>query len=174
MGGIGEERQVSLQSGQHVAKTLREAGLNIVAADISPDNLDILDDDSIDIFFIALHGRFGEDGQLQQILEDKSLIYTGSGPQASRLAFDKIASKKAFVKADIITPKAIEYNPKADTGQLEARLKQLAEKYVIKPLRQGSAIGVCIVDDPKSAIAAAQKCLCEFGDCMIEQYIRGR
>ena len=88
MGGIGEERKISLQSGKCVADSLQEAGLNVTAADITPDNMEILDDGSIDVFFIALHGEFGEDGSLQQILEDKSLVYTGSGPKASKLAFD--------------------------------------------------------------------------------------
>ena len=76
MGGIGEERDISIQSGSCVAQALKEAGLNTVLADIQPDNMDILEDDSIDVFFLALHGRFGEDGQLQQILEDKGLCYT--------------------------------------------------------------------------------------------------
>jgi len=124
------------------------------------------------VFFIALHGRFGEDGQLQQILEDRGLVYTGSGPAASRLAFDKMASKRIFADAGVATPAAIQYN--ADSKQLESQLRNLADKYVIKPIKQGSAIGVTINNDPKSAIAAAEKCLSEFGDCMIEQYIPGR
>ncbi|MHC4229579.1 MAG: D-alanine--D-alanine ligase, partial [Planctomycetota bacterium] len=95
-GGIGAERDVSLQSGRCVADALAEAGFSVVTADIRPDNLDILQDSSIDVFFPALHGEFGEDGQLQQILEDKSLLYTGSGSAASKVAFDKMASKKLF------------------------------------------------------------------------------
>ena len=183
MGGIGQERDISIQSGQCIAQALKEAGLNVVTADIRPDDMNILDHSDIDVFFIALHGRFGEDGQLQQILEDKGLIYTGSGPTASRLAFDKMASKKAFTEAGIVTPQAIEFN--TNTKQLESKLRQFArqgvgsavaptDKYVIKPIRQGSTIGVTIADDPRSAIIAAQKCLSEFGDCMIEQYIPGR
>ena len=93
-GGIGSERDISLQSGRCVAEALKEAGFQVVTADIRPDNLEILNDSSVDVFFPALHGKFGEDGQLQQILEDRSLLYTGSGPKASKTAFDKIASKK--------------------------------------------------------------------------------
>lgn len=173
-GGIGEERDISIQSGNCVTQALKKAGLNVIAADIGPDNMDILQDGSIDVFFIALHGRFGEDGQLQQILEDKSLLYTGSGPTASRLAFDKLASKKCFAKAGVHTPATIEFNPNLDIAQLEKQLWQLADKYVIKPLRQGSTIGVSIVDDPKSALAAARQCSSRFGNCMIEEFIRGR
>ncbi len=172
MGGISEERDISSQSGLCIAEALKEANLNVVTADIRPNSMDILDDSDIDVFFIALHGRFGEDGQLQQILEDRGLVYTGSGPAASRLAFDKMASKKAFTETGVATPAAIEFT--ANTENLESRLHQLADKFVVKPVRQGSAIGVTIADDPKSAITAAEKCLSEFGECMIEKYIQGR
>jgi len=174
MGGIGEERDISIQSGTYVAQALRQAGLNVVTSDIGPDNLEILEDSSIDVFFIALHGEFGEDGQLQQILEDRSLCYTGSGPTASRLAFDKIASKKCFVKAGIVTPKVIKFDSQAQTEELEKQLLQLGERFVVKPVRQGSTIGVSVVDDPKSAIAAGRECSSKFGECMIEEFIRGR
>jgi len=174
MGGIGEERDISIQSGTCVAQALKQAGLDVVTSDIRPDNLDILEDNSIDVFFIALHGKFGEDGQLQQMLEDKSLCYTGSGPTASRLAFDKLAAKERFAKAGIATPKVIKFDSQAQTEQIEKQLSQLGQRFVVKPVRQGSTIGVSIVDDPKSAIAAARECARKFGDCMIEQYIAGR
>ena len=174
MGGIGEERDVSIQSGTSVAEALKKAGFTIITADISPDNMDILEDSSIDMFFIALHGKFGEDGRLQRILEDKSLLYTGSGPAASRLAFDKIESKKAFVKAGVITPKSITFDEQTSTEQLDIELSQLGDRFVVKPVRQGSTIGVTIVDDPKSVLADARRCLTDFGDCMIEEHIAGR
>jgi D-alanine-D-alanine ligase len=174
MGGIGEERDISLQSGSCVAQVLKEAGLDVVTSDVGPDNLDILEDSSIDVFFLALHGRFGEDGQLQQILEDKSLQYTGSGPRACRLALDKMASKKAFAKAGILTPVAIEFKPNADPAELEKQLKQFADRYVVKPITQGSSIGVSIANNRREAIAAASNCFSEFGDCMIEELIPGR
>jgi D-alanine-D-alanine ligase len=174
MGGIGEERDVSIQSGTCVAQALTKAGFEVVTADISPDNMDILEDSSIDIFFIALHGKFGEDGQLQQILEDKSLLYTGSGPAASKLAFDKIESKQAFVKAAVSTPKSITFDETTSTEQLQPELSHIGNRFVVKPIRQGSTIGVTIVDNPKSALADAHRCLADFGDCMIEEYIAGR
>jgi len=183
MGGIGEERDISIQSGRCIAQALQQAHLDVVTADIQPDNLSILEDGDIDVFFIALHGRFGEDGRIQQILEDKELIYTGSAPTASKLAFDKIASKKAFTEAGVATPAAIEFT--ANKENLQSRLNQLARQgvgpavapadtFVVKPVKQGSAIGVTITDNPTSAIVAAEKCLSEFGDCMIEEFIHGR
>ena len=173
-GGIGSERDISIQSGVCVADALKQADFNVVTADIRPDRLDILQNDTIDVFFPALHGKFGEDGQLQQILEDKSLLYTGSEPSASRLAFDKMASKKAFAEAGAAAPAAIDFKPDADTRLLEKQLSRLADKYVVKPIKQGSSVGVSIVSGPREAIAAAQKVYSEFGDCMIEQFIAGR
>ena len=173
-GGIGAERDISLQSGGCVTNALAEAGFSVVTADVRPDNLDILKDSSVDVFFPALHGEFGEDGQLQQILEDKSLLYTGSGSAASKVAFDKMASKKLFDDAGVLTPAAIEFGPEMDVRQLEEQLHDLADKYVVKPVKQGSSVGVSIVSTPYEAIIAAQKAFNEFGDCMIEEFVSGR
>jgi len=173
-GGIGSERRISIQSGECVSEALKEAGFNVVTADVRPDNLDILEDSSVDVFFPALHGVFGEDGQLQQILHNKSLVYTGSGPTASKLAFDKMASKKLFAKAGVAAPTAIEFNAETDIEQLESRLQYLADEYVVKPIREGSSVGVRIIDEKQEAIGAAQETLDRFGDCMIEKFIPGK
>ena len=172
-GGIGAEREISIQSGRCVAEALKEAGFEVVSADIRPDNLDILNDKSIDVFFPALHGKFGEDGQLQQILEDKSLTYAGSGPTASSLAFDKIASKKLFEQAGVATPAAVEFGPETDISLLEEQLRDFANGYVVKPIRQGSSVGVSIVSTPNKAADTARKTFSEFGDCMIEEFVPG-
>jgi len=174
MGGVGAEREISIQSGTCVAEALNQAGFDVVTSDITPDNLDILEADGIDVFFPALHGEFGEDGQLQQIFEARSLVYAGSGPAASKLAFDKIASKKAFAAAGVAVPAGVEFAGDADVTQLETKLKEFAAKYVVKPIRQGSSVGVRIVSGVAEAIAAAQETLSDFGDCMIEEFIAGR
>lgn len=174
MRGIGGERDISIQSGCCVAQALKDAGLNVVSSDIGPDNLEILENNSIDVFFIALHGRFGEDGQLQQILEDRGLIYTGSDPKGCRLAFDKLASKRHFIGANLTTPKFILFNINTNLEELEKQLSQLADRFVVKPVSQGSTIGITLADNPESALIAAQKCFNEFGDCMIEEFIPGR
>lgn len=173
-GGIGSERDISIQSGHCISQALIAGGFDVVTADIQPDNLDILEDNSIDVFFLALHGKFGEDGRLQQILQDKSLVYTGSGPAESKLAFDKMASKELFAEAGVATPAAIEFNANSDIMQLEAQLKYLADVYVVKPIREGSSVGVRIVTDVQEVISTAEQILKEFGDCMIEQFIPGK
>jgi D-alanine-D-alanine ligase len=174
MGGISREREVSLQSGKCVAEALTKAGVNVVTTDIKPDELSILNDESIDVFFIALHGTFGEDGQLQKILESKNLIYTGSPSKSSQLAFDKWESKKRFTKAGVLMPDSILFETGKKDAALEKQIRRLGSKYVVKPLREGSTIGISIEDDPKRAIESARKCAAEFGECMIENFVKGR
>ncbi|MCK4913415.1 MAG: D-alanine--D-alanine ligase [Planctomycetes bacterium] len=173
-GGISSERSISIQSGKNVAEALKKSGFETIISDISPDNLEILNNETIDVFFIALHGKFGEDGELQKILEDKKLIYTGSGSKASRLCFDKIATKNALAKAGINTPEAIEFDPAENIKELEKKLSKFGGKCVIKPLKQGSSVGISIENDLQKAITAAKKCYSEFGDCMLEKFVSGK
>ncbi|HPC95832.1 MAG TPA: D-alanine--D-alanine ligase [Sedimentisphaerales bacterium] len=173
-GGVGREREVSLQSGRCVAEALREGGMEVIASDITPDDMTVLDRSDIDVFFVALHGEFGEDGRLQQILEDRGLVYTGCGPEASRTAFDKILSKNRFAAAGVVVAPTIEVCHGMSRGGIEAKLKSLGERFVVKPVRQGSSVGVSVVDSPGQAAACALKVREEFGDCMIEPFVRGR
>lgn len=174
LGGIGREREVSLDSGRCVSEALRQAGLDVVTSDIRPDAMQVLDRADIDVFFPALHGEFGEDGQLQQVFEDRGLVYAGSGPEASRRAFDKMVSKQLFAQAGVEVPAAVQFSRDSDPTGFEEQLKGLGERFVIKPLRQGSSVGVHIVKGRREAIAAAQQVREEFGDCMIESFITGR
>jgi D-alanine-D-alanine ligase len=173
-GGVGRERDVSLESGRYVAEALREGGFDVVTSDIRPDDMQVLDRTDIDVFFLALHGEFGEDGQLQEVLEGRGLIYTGSGPRASRLAFDKIAGKRLFAEAGVTVPAVVEFRPEMDVHELNRRLETPSGRLVVKPIRQGSSVGVHIVGTPQEAIETARQVHAEFGDCMIESFIRGR
>lgn len=174
MGGVSREREISMQSGKCVEEALKKAGVNVVTSDIKPDRLEILDDKTIDVFFNALHGTFGEDGQLQEILESKGLVFTGSPAKASRLAFDKWISKDLFASVGIVTPDAVLFETKLTDTEVENKIRRLGTKLVVKPLREGSTIGISITDTPQQAIAAARKCSAEFGDCMFEKFIPGR
>lgn len=169
-GGISTERQISLQSGRCVADALVEAGIETIISDIRPDDLSILNDNSIDVFFIALHGAFGEDGQLQQILQEKNLCYTGSGAETCKLAIDKFGSKDIFRKAGLDVPAALRF----DDSVAPRRLDGFGKKYVVKPLSQGSSLGISIVGSAEEAIDEAKRCFAKYGDCMIEQFIAGR
>jgi len=173
-GGVGAEREISLQSGKAVSDALKTAGLQVILSDITPANLNILDDESIDVFFPALHGEFGEDGQLQRIMDSKGLVYAGSGWQASELAFDKWKSKSKFENAGIKATPTVIFENGLTPDILKNRLSQSSGKYVVKPARQGSSVGISIVDSPAEAIENARKTEQQFGKTMIETYIKGR
>lgn len=174
-GGIGTEREISLLSGQNVYQALQKTGLEVLFFDITPGSMSILDDSSIDIFFPILHGQFGEDGRLQAVLEQRNLCFTGSGSAASRLAMDKVMSKTCFAQAGVAVPKCFaSFDQTMDEKQLENRLPRKDAKYVIKPIRHGSSVGVQIVDTRQKAISAAKECFNQYQECMIEEYIPGR
>ena len=185
MGGVGAEREVSLDSGRNIASAVRGAGLECVEFDITPEDMSILDDTSIDVFFLGLHGKFGEDGQLQQILEDRNLAYTGSGPAASANAFDKVVSKEIFAKAGVDLPRHVLVSEGDSVDDLASELSRWVKekcfhpsygdgKVVVKPVKQGSSVGVEIIEECGLAAEAGLKCFDEYGDCMIEEFIGGR
>ncbi len=131
MGGIGQEREVSLDSGRCVAQALSEAGHEVVSWDVAPDRLEILDDPSVDLFFLALHGEFGEDGQLQAILERRGLIYTGSRSGPCKVAFDKQASKAAFEAQGVLTPRSVVFDPAWSQSKFDVLIEPLGGRVVI-------------------------------------------
>ena len=173
-GGISSERDVSLQSGQTVYHALLKAGLETVLSDISPDDLSILDDDSIDVFFPILHGRFGEDGQLQQIMEQRNLCFVGSGAESSRNGFDKLRTKQACFHAKLPVARHLIVQAGDTEAELAEMLGKLARKFVVKPLDQGSSVGVEITDEIQTAAAKAIECFKKYGNCMVEEFVPGR
>jgi D-alanine-D-alanine ligase len=174
MGGISTERDVSLISGQTIADAIAMAGIDCVTFDIRPDNLSILDDDSIDVFFLSLHGEFGEDGELQEILESKGLCYAGSDSKASRIAIDKIACKEAVSKAAIPVAKHVAVTESDTFESLVEKISGLDDIFVVKPVMDGSSFGIQILKDVSKAARTALDTFAEFGNCMIEQFIAGR
>lgn len=173
-GGIGSERKISLQSGENVAAAMKESGLDVITSDITPDDMSILDEVGIDVFFPVLHGQFGEDGGLQMAMEQRDLVYTGSGPMASRLAFDKCVAKNFFRQCAAFVPREIKVDIETDIHRLIENFADSVEDFAVKPTSQGSSVGVEIVHGRGVAIEAAQKCVSRFGDCMIEEFICGR
>ena len=173
-GGISAEREVSLDSGANIAAALSAAGLTVIQADITPDDTSILDDGSIDVFFLGLHGTFGEDGQVQKIMEDRGLVFTGSGSVASKTAFDKHKTQQIFADAGVTVPWHVCVGSDTKADSLAEMLAKVGEKFVIKPITQGSSVGVEIVTGPENAADSAINCFAEYGDCMVEQFIDGR
>lgn len=142
-GGNSAERDVSLKSGQAIAKGLEEAGFNVTLIDTKTVPLTDLLDNNIDRVFIALHGRGGEDGCLQGALEYLGIPYTGSNVLGSSLSMDKVRSKQIFKACDIPTAPFTIVN-KADfaTLSLENILSELGGRVMVKPANEGSSIGM--------------------------------
>ena len=171
-GGVSLEREISLISAKGVYEALLRLGLDVVFIDIITSHKervkDFIKSFGIDLAFIALHGEFGEDGSMQQILEELNIPYTGSKPKASFLAMDKALSKEIFVKNKITTPKFLVCSGSADIDQ------DLEYPVVVKPHFSGSSLGTSIVagsEDLKEAINKASSCS---GKVIIEEYIQGR
>lgn len=164
MGGPSAEREVSLRSGRAVAQGLREAGYRVAEIVVDERRLDM--PSTVDGVFIALHGEFGEDGQVQRLLEERRLPYTGSGPEASRKAFDKRLSKQALAGAGIRTPAGEIVRP-GETGSLPLPA-------VVKPACQGSSLGVSLVFDESERLAALRNAW-RYGDAaIVEAFVAGR
>lgn len=162
-GGPSNEREISLISGQAVIDGLRAAGHEVLPSDVSPKDLSGLDKPA-DVIFPVLHGAFGEDGQLQAILEQRKLPFVGSGSRASRLAFDKVASKTAWRSAGLPTP-AWEV--------LASPEPTLGVPCVVKPIASGSSIDVYICKTADELAAACRTVVAKYGQAMVERFIEG-
>jgi D-alanine-D-alanine ligase len=170
-GGPSSEREISLRSGKAVYNALTEEGIDAVLLDVADDVCETLRDNKVDVAFIALHGRFGEDGTVQKMLEDMRLPYTGSGAQASRLALDKIASKEAFVRFGIRSPEYVVFEK---NGYRVEDARDLGLPVVVKPYLEGSSIGLSVVRDKDGLSRAVAKAF-EYGSrALVEEYINGR
>ncbi|MGH7763807.1 MAG: D-alanine--D-alanine ligase family protein [Candidatus Dormibacteraceae bacterium] len=151
-GGRSAEREVSLRSGGQVEKSLHEAGHDVTAIDLDLNTWDVLRDGAFDCVFNALHGRLGEDGTVQGLLELLGIPYTGSGVLASALCMDKARSNKVMAGAGLHVPEFEELEMKEGVaGELVERLvARFGFPLVIKPVREGSTIGLTIAKDADS------------------------
>jgi len=177
MGGPSSEREISLKSGKAVYDALSGLGQDVVAIDIKTDdpqeNVRLLGSQGIDCAFLALHGRFGEDGTIQVILENMKIPYTGSGVLASKLAMDKISSREIFKKGNLLVPRSKIVNKTSHKSGAGLSV-DLGERLVVKPATQGSSIGLSIIDKNESLDAALELAF-KFDDrVIIEEYIKGR
>jgi len=179
MGRPSTERKISLKSGKAVYKAFKQLGLDVVPIDIKTDkkaqNLRLIKSRNINCAFIALHGRFGEDGQVQRVLEILKIPYTGSGVRASKMAMDKAISRKVFVDAGLNVPKYRVLNK--SRGPLRAGdsfRNNLTFPLVIKPATHGSSIGLSIIDKEKDLKRALDFAFSFDEKVVVEEYIAGR
>jgi D-alanine-D-alanine ligase len=174
MGGRSAEREVSLMSGQGVLNALQAEGVNAHAFDPAERNLSELKRDGFDRCFIALHGRFGEDGTVQGALELLGIPYTGSGVMASSIAMDKTMTKRVWLAEGLPTPTyVLVRRAHLATVSVAQLVETLGLPMIVKPAREGSSIGVSKVlhaQDVPAALAAAAQC---DADILCEQCIVG-
>lgn len=163
-GGPSAEREVSLASGAAVARALRGVGYDVTEIDVVDDSLMLPRD--VEVVFIALHGRFGEDGGVQSILEERRVPFTGSGSEASRAAFDKRISKRLFERFGVATARY------ALVGRGASIPFELP--VVVKPPCQGSSIGLSIVFEEAEWSAALEEALRYGEEALVEVYLPGR
>ncbi|MBF0479585.1 MAG: D-alanine--D-alanine ligase [Candidatus Omnitrophica bacterium] len=179
MGGYSSERDVSLRSGKAILEALVAAGCDAKGVDIVSNDERVItkqiQDEKIDLAFIALHGRLGEDGQIQKILEELAISYTGSGVQASQLSLNKVLSHMIFTQNGIKSPDYISLH-QGDDFSADEIIKKLGGLFplVVKPACEGSSIGVYFAVSKEALIGAIESSW-SFGDqVLIERFIRGR
>ncbi len=172
-GGRSAEREVSLMSGTGVLQALRSRGVDAHPFDPGRQTLAELEAARFDRVFIALHGRFGEDGTIQGVMETLGVPYTGSGVQASSVAIDKLTTKRLWAAEGIPTPAWRELHPQTDFGQIVA---ELGDALIVKPAREGSTIGITKVTthDSNELAAAYETALAYDDDVIVEELIAGR
>lgn len=176
MGGTSTEREVSLRSGAAVTKALAEAGYEAIPFDIQPDNVEKIKEINPDVAFLALHGKGGEDGTIQGMLEWMNIPYTGPGVASSAICMDKNLTKKVLMESGVTTPDFIEYE-KTDGRSIETVknevLARLGLPVVVKSPSQGSSIGVVMVNKEESFIPAVEECL-KYGEkVLFEEFVDG-
>ncbi|MEK2609189.1 D-alanine--D-alanine ligase [Pseudomonas shirazensis] len=169
-GGKSAEREVSLKSGEAVIGALQSAGVDVVAIDVGDDLLERLQREKIDRAFIILHGRGGEDGSMQGLLECLGIPYTGSGILASALAMDKLRTKQVWQSLGIPTPR---HAVLASEQDCIAAGTELGFPLIVKPAHEGSSIGMAKVNSTQELVAAWQDAAKYDSQVLVEQWIHG-
>ena len=182
MGGWSAEREISLKTGRAVTDSIKSLGLKVRGVDLtSPEEIEKIIN-SLDLVFIALHGRGGEDGNIQKVLEENKIQFTGSNSGASEVAMNKAETKKIWRDLSLPTPDFVEIR-NAGTPNLETTpflsgendVSPLEASFVVKPAREGSSFGISIVHpEEKTSLEDAMKKAIEYDDILIvEAFVEG-
>ncbi len=174
MGGRSAEREVSLMSGSGVLKALQDSGVHAQSFDPAERDLGDLKKEGFDRCFIALHGRYGEDGCVQGALELLGIPYTGSGVMASSIAMDKVMTKRVWLAEGLPTPRYVLVR-REDVAHVDAAalVRELGLPLIVKPAREGSSIGVSKVTALDQVAGALQQAAACNDDILCEQCIVG-
>lgn len=178
LGGKSAEREISLRTGQQVGLALKQKGHDVISLDLDSNLVPALEREKPDVVFIALHGRYGEDGCLQGLLEIMGIPYVGSGVLASALAMDKVMSKKLFRLEGLACPRELVVKKQeidgGDTAEFIERVKEtFGFPAILKPNREGSTIGLTLVKEPDQLPDALVRAFEYDSEALVEEYIRG-
>jgi D-alanine-D-alanine ligase len=173
-GGRSAEREVSLMSGEGVLAALRAKGVDAHGFDPARQNLAQLAEQGYDRVFIALHGRYGEDGTLQGALEQLGIPYTGPGVMACALSMDKIMSKRVWLSHGLPTPRFMVLDRNAAAAQLDAAAAELGLPLMLKAPHEGSTIGISKITAAEDMRAGFDNCLRYDDTVLAEEFISGR
>jgi len=174
LGGRSAEREVSLMSGRGVLEALRSRGVDAYAFDPAERDIGDLRREGFQRCFIALHGRFGEDGTVQGALELMGIAYTGSGVMASSISIDKVTTKRIWLADGLPTPKYLLLRRGAlDRKQVMAVPDELGLPVIVKPAREGSSIGVVKVEGYSGMAGAVEQAAQLDADVLCEQFVEG-
>ena len=175
-GGISKEREISLVTGREVYKALKKAGYKVINCEPDGDLIKNIRNFKPNVVFNALHGRFGEDGFIQTILENEKVKYTHSGVLASSIAIDKEISKKIFIKNKILVAKSLIYNFSSNLKNKKKLIENIKKKLkfpvVLKPINEGSSVDVYICNAKN--LQNNLKKMDQYRELMIEEFIPGR
>lgn len=173
MGGRSSEREISIKTGKQISQALRGEGYEVKEIDPAGALVKDLKDFQPDVVFIALHGKYGEDGTIQGLLELLGFPYTGPGVLSSALCMDKVIAKKVMCYEGIPTPSFQVITEQLEEGAMENLIKELGLPLVVKPSKQGSAIGVSIVRKTGELEKALTEALKYDQAVLVEEYIDG-
>jgi D-alanine-D-alanine ligase len=171
MGGWSAEREISLLSGKAVLKALLDQGVDAHAVDVTHEIARVLLEDKFDRAFIVLHGRGGEDGSMQGLLETMAIPYTGSAVLGSALAMDKLRTKQIWHASGLPTPEYVVLESEDDCTQA---LKTLGLPMIIKPVLEGSSIGMSKVEKAEELVPAWRLATACQGEVIAERWITGK
>jgi len=175
MGGRSGERDVSLRSGKRVFESLQRQGFNVISMDLEDDLVTRLKAAKVDIVYIILHGRYGEDGAVQGLLEIAGIPYTGSKVLASALAMNKVAAKRMFVTAGIVTPRCLTVDANQDIKNEARRIaRDFSFPLVLKPVSEGSSLGVYLIKKPEELLSKLEETVPKYKDMFVEEFIKGQ
>ena len=173
MGGLSGEREVSLRSGENCAEALQALGYDVARVDALRDVSERLTREGVEVAFLALHGRFGEDGTIQGLLEVMGIPYTGSGVLSSALGMNKIVSKKVAEQSGVPTPPYVEVSAEVSLDEVGRAAEELGLPVILKPVEEGSSLGVVICRSRLELEREVEQGRRRYGRIFVEKCIEG-